>query len=93
MAVLEAWKERNEGVALCIMGARQTGKTTIAKEFGRTHYQQTIEVNFLLQEDAGKIFEHVDRAEDILRNLSAYTRQRIIPGHTLVLFEIGRAHV
>lgn len=87
MAVLEAWKERNEGVALCIMGARQTGKTTIAKEFGRTHYQQTIEVNFLLQEDAGKIFEHVDRAEDILRNLSAYTRQRIIPGHTLVLFD------
>ena len=32
------WKENTEGKALCIIGARQIGKTTLIREFGKNEY-------------------------------------------------------
>ncbi len=32
---LKMWKQQTRRVALCIQGARQIGKTTIVREFGR----------------------------------------------------------
>ena len=33
------WKENTEGKALCIIGARQIGKTTLIREFGKNEYR------------------------------------------------------
>ena len=36
------WKENTEGKALCIIGARQIGKTTLIREFGRKMLQEVL---------------------------------------------------
>ena len=40
------WKENTEGKALCIIGARQIGKTTLIREFGKNEYEHFAEINF-----------------------------------------------
>lgn len=40
---LESWKNTKEKKALCIIGARQIGKTTIIREFGRRNYKHFVE--------------------------------------------------
>ena len=42
------WKENTEGKALCIIGARQIGKTTLIREFGKNEYEHFAEINFVL---------------------------------------------
>ena len=38
-AKLEEWKHESHRKALCIVGARQIGKTTIIREFGHREYK------------------------------------------------------
>ena len=33
------WKKKANGKALCIIGARQIGKTTLIREFGKNEYE------------------------------------------------------
>ncbi len=84
---LVQWKEEDRRVALCLIGARQIGKTTIIKEFAKNHYEEVIELNFLENPDAKKLFDGSLRAEDILFKLSTFTRQELIEGKTLILFD------
>lgn len=86
-SVLKAWKEEGAHVALNIYGARQVGKSTVVREFGRSEYEAFIEINFIGQPDAVQIFEGTNGAEEILRNLTAFTGQSIIPGNTLILLD------
>ena len=50
------WKENTEGKALCIIGARQIGKTTLIREFGKNEYEHFAEINFVTDEKAADIF-------------------------------------
>lgn len=50
---LKAWKEEPDKKALCIIGARQIGKTTIIEQFGREHYDYFVEINFVTDAGAG----------------------------------------
>ncbi len=84
---LVQWKEEDRRVALCLIGARQIGKTAIVKEFAKNHYEEVIELNFLENPDAKKLFDGSLRAEDILFKLSTFTRQELIEGKTLILFD------
>ncbi len=43
---LKTWKESEFRKPLILRGARQVGKTWLLNEFGRTHYAQTVYVNF-----------------------------------------------
>ncbi len=81
------WKGQKEKKALCIVGARQTGKTTAIREFGKTHYKNFLEINFVTDEKAADIFAGSLDAETLLTNLTAYARQPMEPGETLVLFD------
>lgn len=45
---LYSWKNENKKKALCVIGARQIGKTTIIREFARKEYEYFVEVNFIL---------------------------------------------
>ena len=33
------WKKQKKRTALCIQGARQIGKTTVVREFGKNEYK------------------------------------------------------
>ena len=83
------WKERNKTKkkALCIIGARQVGKTTLIREFARLNYENFAELNFVTDENAAKIFSGSLDAKTIITNLTAYVRRPLEPGKTLVLFD------
>lgn len=43
---LKKWKNKKSRKPLVIEGARQVGKTWLMKEFGRTEYENTVYINF-----------------------------------------------
>lgn len=45
---LEEWGREVAKKALLIKGARQIGKTTIVRQFAKTHYKNFIEINCFL---------------------------------------------
>ena len=84
---LTEWKAQEHKRALCIIGARQIGKTTLIREFGKENYEHFVEINFITDPDAAKIFEGDLDADTLITNLTAFTRQPMEPGKTLVLFD------
>ena len=84
---LEKWKSSKEKKALCVIGARQIGKTTIIREFARQNYEHFVEINFITEPQAHKIFEGDLTAEMIIENLTAYKMQQMEPGNTLIFFD------
>ncbi len=64
---LRQWSERSPHKPLVIRGARQVGKSTLVREFGK-EFDIFIEVNLELSEDA-EIFTQTDNVFDIWRFL------------------------
>lgn len=83
---LARWNREGTGAAAFIMGARQIGKSTIAREFGRNCFRQFIEINFIDQPEMKSAFQW-DGARNILTALTALTHQTILPGETLILLD------
>ena len=65
---LYSWKNENKKKALCVIGARQIGKTTIIREFARKEYEYFVEANFILDKEAGQIFDGKLDADTIIEN-------------------------
>ena len=84
---LMEWKGTKKKKALCIIGARQIGKTTLIREFGRQNYENFVEINFVTDDGACEIFAGSLDADTIITNLTAYVRRSMEPGKTLVLFD------
>lgn len=84
---LMEWKNQKNKKALCIIGARQIGKTTLIREFGKRNYENFVEINFVEDERAAQIFSCGLNAEDVITNLTAYVRKPMEVGKTLVLFD------
>lgn len=78
---------KNEKKALLVTGARQIGKTYSVRAFGKSHFTNYIEVNFIDNPDAIKLFSQAKNSEDILLRLSAYTQQKLVKGQTLIFFD------
>ena len=84
---LTGWKEESVNKALLIKGARQVGKTTIVRQFARSHYENFIEINFEQMPMAKQAFEGNLDARTILINLSALGFGPLEPGKTLIFFD------
>lgn len=81
------WKNETKGKALCIIGARQIGKTTLIREFGKREYKYFAEINFVTDPRAADIFHGKLTAEEIITNLTAYLQVPLEEGETLILFD------
>lgn len=81
------WKNETKGKALCIIGARQIGKTTLIREFGKREYKYFAEINFVTDPRAADIFRGKLSAEEIIINLTAYLQKPLERGKTLILFD------
>lgn len=81
------WKNEKDKKALCIIGARQIGKTTLVRQFAKENYETFVEINFLLDEKAADIFSGALDADTIIMNLTAYKRASLKPGKTLILLD------
>ena len=84
---LVEWKNNSSKAALLIKGARQVGKTTSVREFGRANYDSFIEVNFEQSPLVRDAFDGNLDARTIILNLSAMGYGPFIPGKTLVFFD------
>ncbi len=81
------WKANKNHKAICILGARQIGKTTIVREFAKDNYENFVEINFVKEDKARVIFEDSYNADAIITNLTAYTRKSLVPGKTLIFLD------
>ncbi|MDE5790085.1 MAG: ATP-binding protein [Muribaculaceae bacterium] len=72
--------------ALLLTGARQTGKTFAAREFGRK-FKNFIEINFIERQEAVNLFQGVTDSDEILLRLSALVNENIEEGETLIFFD------
>ncbi len=84
---LESWKLTKQRKPLLIIGARQTGKTYIMKDFGSRSFDSTIFIDFEKKPQAKAIFEGDLDPSIILPQLEAITGTRFIAGRTLVVFD------
>ncbi|MDE7198718.1 MAG: ATP-binding protein [Lachnospiraceae bacterium] len=84
---LSSWKRDPVKKALCIVGARQIGKTTLIREFGKKEYTYFVEINFVTDEKAAAIFDGRLTADEIITNLTAYVQTALEPGETLILLD------
>ena len=46
-----------------------------------------MEINFVEDENAASILSEVSNVNSIITNLTAYTKQTLIPGKTLIFFD------
>lgn len=81
------WKNAPKRGALLVNGARQIGKSTIIKNFGKQHYKSFIEINFVEKPEYRKAFDGNLDAETIILNLSAMNVGKFIDGETLIFFD------
>lgn len=81
------WKNESEKKALYVTGARQIGKTTIIREFGKNEYEYFAEINFVRDVKAKSIFAGDFTPESIITNMTAYLRTPLEKGKTLILFD------
>ena len=73
--------------ALMVTGARQVGKTYIIRECAKEIYKNIVEINFVENQQAVKLFENITGSKDILLRLSALTDVPMIQGETLIFFD------
>jgi len=73
--------------ALLVDGARQVGKTFIIEEFGRTHYETVVKIDFVKMKGAVELFQNVENEAEIIERISAFTRKRLVPGKTLIFLD------
>lgn len=80
--------ERIEGSeGFLLVGARQTGKTFVVRQFAREHFARTAEVSFLDNKKAAGILQAAQDTDDFLARLSLVTQTPVVPGETLVFLD------
>lgn len=84
---LVTWKNSNSRKPLILEGARQVGKTWLMKEFGKNEYENMVYINCADEGFAQSLFMRNLKPERIVRDIVANTRQRIIAGKTLIVFD------
>lgn len=63
---LISWKKAPRRNALCVVGARQIGKTMLIRHFARQHYEHFVEINFATEPLAKAVFSGSLNAEAVI---------------------------
>lgn len=79
------WKNKKNRKPLVLRGARQTGKTTIIREFAKT-FNNLIELNLEI-DSVRKIFSEIKNIKEIVQSIESITNQRIVPSETLLFLD------
>ena len=86
---LVAWKNKpdDKRKPLILEGARQTGKTWLARELGKCEFESFVEVNFEDVEEMKTLFEADFDIDRILMAIQSVTRKKVVAGKTLLFFD------
>lgn len=82
LSQLTEWKNRDaqHRKPLIMEGARQTGKTWLARELGRTEFQNYVEINFETDDDLQNLFELNFDIERILMTIQQAKGVPVVAG-------------
>ena len=85
---LQEWKNKDDKwrMPILLRGARQVGKTHAIRELGKK-FENFLEVNLEINEEAKIIFEKDPDARRIIRDLTATFKKDITPGKTLLFID------
>ena len=84
---LKAWRKKPNRKPLIIQGARQVGKTWLMKEFGSQEYENTVYLNFDVDERLSALFEqNIDPAK-IISSIELLMGEKIYAARTLIVFD------
>lgn len=86
---LVEWKNEadDKRKPLILEGARQTGKTWLARELGRREFESFVEVNFEDVEEMKTLFEADFDIDRILMAIQSATGKKVIAGKSLLFFD------
>lgn len=83
---LKTWKDEQDRFPLLIRGARQVGKSSLIKQFGK-EFQYFIELNLELNPEISKVFEGNLEPHRICDELALIYNTPIEPGKTLLFID------
>ena len=81
------WKMSADRKPLMMYGVRQVGKTYILREFGEHEFDNMVYINCYKNEVVKRLFEGDADVDRLLLGLSAFARQTIVPGKTLLFLD------
>ena len=87
LATLAEWKASKNRKPLIIKGARQTGKTWLMKELGRTNYSTVAYLNFESSSTLKNLFTGDFDIRRILQAIKIETGVTVEPGNTLIILD------
>lgn len=87
MTELKQWQIATDRKPLILMGVRQTGKTYLLEEFGKSCFRNYYRINFEEQEQAHSLFENNLDPKQIINNLRFYLKSDIDIYKDLVIFD------
>ncbi len=87
LAYLLKWKASKQHKPLIIKGARQTGKTWLMKEFGRTSFQKIAYINFESSSALKNLFTNDFDIQRILTAIQIETKIIVDAENTLIILD------
>ena len=84
---LSGWASSKERKAFLLVGARQTGKTFVVRQFAHDFFPQSVEINFLDNKDAAGILQNARDTDDFTSRLSLLASQPVVEGKTLLFLD------
>ncbi|MFC2110904.1 ATP-binding protein [Bacteroidota bacterium] len=85
-SLLYTWKDDQERFPLLIRGARQVGKSSLVRQFGK-QFQYYLEINLELNPELSKVFEANLQPQRICDELSLIYNIPVEPGKTLLFID------
>ncbi len=80
------WKSSPIRKPLIVRGARQVGKTSVIRKFGKENFNQVIEIN-LEKKDQLAVFNKAISVEDFLKRISIFFDKEAVPGNSLLFID------
>lgn len=87
MQQLEVWKANPRRKPLLLLGARQVGKTWLARAFGKKHYQTMAYVRFDKEPALRESFEQNFNVKRLLADIQLACGVEVLPGKTLIILD------
>ena len=85
---MEPWRQRENHRCLLIKGARQVGKTFSVRKFAKTHYKNSIYINFEEFPEYRGIFDGNLDVETLSKQISLFVpRAKLVPHQTLLILD------
>ena len=81
------WKEAPDRKPILLKGARQIGKTWAMEAFGEECFDYCVKFDFDRQPELKSVFQITKSPDRLIKELTLYCEQPIVPGKTLMIFD------